>query len=133
MTCAIGAYTAPRTGSPGYVPVENLGSAIEAGPDGDVFSFAVLMLYFFFRNELRENNMFAHSLVMTDDERMELEEIYNDGGDAQEIFHFQCAVQERAMYDGSFDETMLLPERLDDRVPNKPRVSLFMSPQLLRD
>ena len=37
-------------------------SAIEAGPDGDVFSFAVLMLYVFFQAELRENNMFAHSV-----------------------------------------------------------------------
>ena len=27
------------------------------------------------------------------------------------------------MYDGSFDEIMLLPERLDDSVPNKSRVS----------
>ena len=27
------------------------------------------------------------------------------------------------MYDGSFDEIMLLPERLDDPVPNKSRVS----------
>ena len=39
----------------------------------------------------------------------------------------QCAVEERTMYDGSFDEIMLLPERLDDSVPNKSRVSLILS------
>ena len=50
------------TGSPGYIPVENLAGAIEAGPDGDVFSFAVLMLFIFVKEELRESNMFAHSV-----------------------------------------------------------------------
>lgn len=38
----------------------------------------------------------------------------------------QCAVMERSMHDGSFDEIMLLPERLDDLVPNKSRVSLHI-------
>ena len=40
----------------------------------------------------------------------------------------QCGVTERTLYDGSFDEVMLLPERLDDDVPNKSRVSLGTSP-----
>ena len=48
------------------MPVENLSSAIEAGPDGDVFSFAVLMLVAFVRPELRENNMFAHPVRYRD-------------------------------------------------------------------
>lgn len=47
----IGASTLPRTGSSGYIQVENLNSEIGAGPDGDVFSFAVLMLYIFVRPE----------------------------------------------------------------------------------
>ena len=59
--------TPARTGTPGYMPVENLSSAIEAGPDGDVFSFAVLMLVAFVRPELRENNMFAHPVRYHDD------------------------------------------------------------------
>ena len=42
--------------------MENLAGSIEAGPDGDVFSFAVLMLFVLVKKELRENNMFAHTV-----------------------------------------------------------------------
>ena len=56
--------TPARTGSPGYIPVENLGSDIEAGPDGDVFSFGVLMLLTFLRPAARANNIFAHPVRM---------------------------------------------------------------------
>ena len=61
----IGTRTEAGTGSPGYIPVENLAWSIEAGPDGDVFSFAVLMLFIFVKKELRENNMFAHTVRST--------------------------------------------------------------------
>eukprot|EP00904_Undaria_pinnatifida_P007378 jgi/Undpi1/3770/HiC_scaffold_16.g07139.m1 len=122
MTCDIGTRTEAGTGSPGYIPVENLAGSIEAGPDGDVFSFAVLMLFVLVKKELRENNMFAHTLLLTAEERVELDRIYGAGGDSGEVFTFQCQVKDRVMYDGSFDDIMLLPERLDDSVPRKSRV-----------
>eukprot|EP00904_Undaria_pinnatifida_P007383 jgi/Undpi1/3775/HiC_scaffold_16.g07144.m1 len=122
MTCDIGTRTEAGTGSPGYIPVENLAGSIEAGPDGDVFSFAVLMLFIFVKLELRENNMFAHTLLLTAEEQVKLDGIYDAGGGSGEIFTFQCQVKDRVMYDGSFDEIMLLQERLDDSVPRKSRV-----------
>ena len=40
---------------------------------------------------------------MIDQEPMELQEIYNDGGDASEIFHFQvCLVFISSIYTGCF-------------------------------
>ena len=53
----VGARTEASAGCSGYLPVENLNSAIEASPDGDVFSSTVLMVYVCFRPKLRENNM----------------------------------------------------------------------------
>ena len=52
------------TGTPGYIPAENLRDAIEAGPDGDVFSFAVVMLLAFVLPEFRVKNPFAHRVRM---------------------------------------------------------------------
>ena len=36
------------------------------------------------------------------------------------------------MYDGSFDDIMLVPERLDDSLPNRSRVSLILSSLYVR-
>ncbi|CAN0032797.1 unnamed protein product [Laminaria digitata] len=80
------------------------------------------MLVAFLRPELRRNNLFAHPLLLTHQEKMKLVDIHNAGWDKTEVFLFECGVTERTLYDGSFDEVMLLPERLDDDVPNKSRV-----------
>lgn len=47
----IRASTILRTRNPGYIPVKNLTSAIEADSDGHASSFVVLMLYVFFRSD----------------------------------------------------------------------------------
>lgn len=52
--------TPPTTGTAGFIPVENLRREIDAGPDADVFSFAVVMLIAFVLPEHRMNNVFAH-------------------------------------------------------------------------
>lgn len=57
-----GEATLARTGTPGYIPLELLWDAAEAGPESDVFSFAVMMLEILVLPELWENNMFAHSV-----------------------------------------------------------------------
>ncbi|CAM9299389.1 unnamed protein product, partial [Laminaria digitata] len=60
LSCDFRTLTGPRTGSSGYIPVENLSCTIEAGADGDVFSFGVLMLSAFLRPEVRRRNLFTH-------------------------------------------------------------------------
>lgn len=55
-----GEVTPSRTGTPGYIPSELVWSAVEAGPENDVFSFGVLMLEVFIQPDLWEDNMFVH-------------------------------------------------------------------------
>ena len=45
----------------------------ESGPDGDVFSFAVVILLVLIRPELREPHMFANPV------RLEREHVYEGG------------------------------------------------------
>eukprot|EP00904_Undaria_pinnatifida_P007343 jgi/Undpi1/3739/HiC_scaffold_16.g07108.m1 len=125
MACDIGAPTYPKTGSLGYLPVENLDNTIAAGPDGDAFSFGVVMLNFFLKLEIWENNVFAHSLLLTEEEKVEMKAIERAGWDSEKVVSFQLRVTHRVMEDSSFKFTMLVPERLDDSVPHKPRVNLI--------
>lgn len=57
-----GEVTPPRTGTPGYLPVELLWEPVKAGPENDVFSFAVLVLEVLILPGMWENNLFAHSV-----------------------------------------------------------------------
>lgn len=47
------------TGTPGYIPMENLTEAVATSSDQDVFSLAVLMLMMFVLPHLQGNNVFA--------------------------------------------------------------------------
>ena len=47
------------TGTPGYIPMENLTEAVATTKDQDVFSLAVFMVMMFVRPHLQANNVFA--------------------------------------------------------------------------
>lgn len=47
------------TGTPGYIPMENLTEAVATSADQDVFSLAIFMLMMFVLPHLQGNNVFA--------------------------------------------------------------------------
>ncbi|CAM9629298.1 unnamed protein product, partial [Hapterophycus canaliculatus] len=107
LTCDEGETTLARTGTPGYLPVELLWDAVEAGPESDVFSFAVLILDVVVLPELWESNMFAHSSLLTAEEEEEFASLAED--DVKGHFDLQCEVEERSLADGSFAMKILQP------------------------
>eukprot|EP00903_Cladosiphon_okamuranus_P014394 g13362.t1 len=114
LTCDVGEETHARTATPGYLPVEFLWMSGEADPENDVFSFGVLMLEVLVLKQLWENNMFAHSSLLSAKDKAELQDVTEDAGAA---FDLQCEVVARTLADGSFARGILRPENLQRTVP----------------
>ncbi|CBN76932.1 similar to doublecortin and CaM kinase-like 3 [Ectocarpus siliculosus] len=115
LTCEKGEVTPSRTGTPGYIPSELVWSAVEAGPENDVFSFGVLMLEVFIQPDLWEQNMFVHRFLLSDDEKADFADL--GGGNVAGILDLQFEVMARTLGDGSFGREIMQPENLAASVP----------------
>ncbi|CAM9702311.1 unnamed protein product [Ectocarpus fasciculatus] len=115
LTCENGEVTLSRTGTPGYIPSELMWSAVEAGPENDVFSFGVLMLEVFIQPDLWENNMFVHRFLLSDEEKAGFADLDDDN--VAGILDLQFEVMARTLGDGSFGREIVQPENLAASVP----------------
>ncbi|CAM9487143.1 unnamed protein product [Laminaria digitata] len=103
------------TGTPGYIPMENLSEAVATSADQDVFSLAVFMVMMFVRPHLQGNNVFALEALLTDDELDELNAM--EEGDVDADIAFDSRVMKRTSVDGSFEREILKASSLQGNVP----------------
>eukprot|EP00904_Undaria_pinnatifida_P013167 jgi/Undpi1/8981/HiC_scaffold_26.g11442.m1 len=116
LWCGLGEMRGKKTGTGGWIPLENVLDDVLAAPAQDTFASAVNACFIMTRDDLKtkSGNMWSHTSLITPEELDRLRIVKAERRDATSVWE---EIYKRVMLDGSFFSKFLKPANLNPILP----------------